>query len=287
MWSLDRVGYWFAVNRSVADLLAPDLMRDRPVFVTGGGSGINLGIAHAFASVGAPLAICGRTQERLDTAAAELAEHGGRVVTAVADVRDAGAVDAALVTAEAELGPAHTVVCGAAGNFVAPVESLSTNGFSTVVEIDLLGAFHAAKAGFDQLRRTAGSVVFVSAGQSRQPYLYQAHVGAAKAGIDSLMRSVALEWARHGVRANSIVPGPIRGTEGMERLSAAASEETWNRMVPMGRFGETNEVAAMAVVLASPLAAFVTGTEVVVDGGLALTGSGMFNQVVEEAVSKS
>lgn len=273
---------------TVADLtecLAPGLMRDRPVFVTGGGSGINLGIAHAFAAAGAPVAICGRTRERLDAAAAELAEHGAGVVTAVADVRDPDAVAAALATAEEAHGPTHTLVCGAAGNFVAPADTISPNGFRTVVDIDLMGAFHAAQAGFDQLRRTRGSVLFVSAGQSRQPYLHQAHVGAAKAGIDSLMRSLALEWAQHGVRANSIVPGPIRGTEGMERLSAAASEETWNRMVPLGRFGEAAEVAAMAVVLASPLAAFVTGTEVVVDGGLALCGSGMFNQVVADAAA--
>jgi NAD(P)-dependent dehydrogenase (short-subunit alcohol dehydrogenase family) len=207
------------------------------------------------------------------------------VTTAVADVREPEAVEAALAAAEEALGPAHTVVCGAAGNFVAPAEQLSSKGFRTVVEIDLMGAFHAAQAGFAQLRRTRGSVLFVSAGQSRQPYVYQSHVGAAKAGIDSLMRTLALEWARHGVRANSIVPGPIRGTEGMERLSAAASAETWNAMVPLGRFGEVAEVGAMAVVLSSPLAAFVTGTEVIVDGGLALCGSGMFNQVVEQAAA--
>lgn len=275
------------MSSSVTDLLAPGLMRDRPVFVTGGGSGINLGIAHAFAQAGAPVALCGRTQERLDAAAAELETHGSGVVTAVADVRDPDAVGAALATAEQAHGPVHTVVCGAAGNFVAPAEQLSPGGFRTVLDIDLGGAFHAAQAGFAQLKRTGGSIVFVSAGQSRQPYLYQAHVGAAKAGIDSLMRSLALEWAEHGIRANSIVPGPIRGTEGMERLSAAASEETWKRMVPLGRFGEASEVAAMAVVLASPLAAFVTGTEIVVDGGLALCGSGMFNQVVADAAAGS
>jgi NAD(P)-dependent dehydrogenase (short-subunit alcohol dehydrogenase family) len=262
--------------------LAPDLLEGRCVFVTGGGSGINLAIARGFADVGADVSICGRTEERLLDAAGELRERGARVCTAVADVRDPDQVAAALARSEEAFGPASTLVCGAAGNFLAPAERISSNGFKTVLEIDLLGSFHAAHAAFDQLRRTRGSVLFVSAGQSEQPFLAQAHVGAAKAGVDSLMRHLALEWGRHGIRSNSIVPGPISGTEGMKRLADQVGEQVWTDGIPLGRFGDADEVAAMAVVLASPLASFVTGTRIEVDGGLALSGSGLVNRAVAE-----
>jgi NAD(P)-dependent dehydrogenase (short-subunit alcohol dehydrogenase family) len=264
--------------------LAKDLLRGHTVFLTGGGSGINLGIAHGFASVGADVAICGRTEQRLDDAAADLARHGGRVCTAVADVRDPDAVAAALARSREELGPVHTLVCGAAGNFMAPAEKISSNGFRTVLEIDLLGSFHAAHAAFEQLCETKGSVLFVSAGQAEQAFLLQSHVGAAKAGIDSLMRHLALEWGPHGIRANCVVPGPISGTEGMKRLAETIGEQAWTDGIPLGRFGEVDEVAAMAVVLSSPLAAFVTGARLEVDGGLTMSGSGLVNQALLSAL---
>lgn len=260
------------------------LLKGHTVFVTGGGSGINLGIAKSFASVGANVAICGRTAERLETAAAELRHMGARVSTAVADVRDYAAVEAALARSREELGPVHTMVCGAAGNFVARAEAISAKGFRTVVEIDLLGAFHGAHAAFDQLKETRGNLIFVSAGQAYLPFAFQAHVGAAKAGIDNLMRNLALEWGRHGIRSNSIVPGPIEGTEGMKRLGGAAGEDTWKRMVPLGRYGTVDDIGGMAVVLASPLGAYITGAQIVVDGGIGLQGSGLFNQAMEQAM---
>jgi NAD(P)-dependent dehydrogenase (short-subunit alcohol dehydrogenase family) len=268
--------------------LQKDLLRGTSVFVTGGGSGINLGIAHGFASVGADVGLCGRTAGKLDTAAAELRDaHGVRVATAVADVRDPDAVAAALAHTRAELGPISTLVCGAAGNFLAPAESISSKGFRAVLEIDLLGSFHAAHAAFDQLRETRGSVLFVSAGQAEQAFLLQAHVGAAKAGIDSLMRHLALEWGPHGIRANCVVPGPISGTEGMQRLAETTGEQAWTDGIPLGRYGEAGEVAALAVVLSSPLASFVTGARLEVDGGLTLSGSGLVNTALRAAAVKS
>jgi NAD(P)-dependent dehydrogenase (short-subunit alcohol dehydrogenase family) len=265
--------------------LAPDLLAGRSVFVTGGGSGINLAIARSFAEVGANLSICGRTEERLKDAAAELERCGAEVCTAVADVRRADEVAAALERSQAAFGPITTLVCGAAGNFLAPAEEISSNGFKTVLEIDLLGSFHAAHAAFDQLRQTRGSVLFVSAGQSEQPFLAQAHVGAAKAGVDSLMRHLALEWGPYGIRSNSVVPGPIAGTEGMRRLAEQIGDEVWTNGIPLGRFGEAEEVGAMAVVLASPLASFVTGARLEIDGGLTLNGSGLVNRAVAQRMS--
>jgi NAD(P)-dependent dehydrogenase (short-subunit alcohol dehydrogenase family) len=261
--------------------LAPRLFEGHTVFVTGGGSGINLGIATAFATLGAGVAICGRTAQRLEAAALGLRRFGGRVFTAVADVRDPVALALVIEQAGAELGEIGTLVCGAAGNFVSPAEAMSPKGFRTVVEIDLLGAFNAAHAAFGQLRRTRGSVLFISGGQSYVPFRYQAHVGAAKAGIDMLMRDLALEWGPLGIRCNSIVPGPVEGTEGMQRLSPQGDTSLWSRMTPLGRMARVDEVAQMAVVLASPLGSYVSGAVLPVDGGQNLTGSALFNEQVE------
>ena len=157
---------------------------------------------------------------------------------------------------------------------------MNSKGFRTVVEIDLLGSFNAAHAAFGQLKSTRGSIIFISAGQAMMPFVGQSHGGAAKAGIDNLMASLALEWGRFGIRSNSLVPGAIAGTEGMKRLGEAAGEDTWTSMIPLGRYGEAAEIGAMAVTLSLPLASYVTGTRLVADGGLALSGSGLFNRMI-------
>src|SRR5215472_3152516 len=176
---------------NVTDVFVKDLFAGKHVFVTGGGSGINLGIAKNFAALGASIAICGRSQERLDGAAAELRGLGGKVFAQTADVRDYAALESAMKNASEALGPMSTLVCGAAGNFPAPAESISANGFKAVVDIDLLGSFNASRAAFAQLKESRGSIVFVSAGQAYQPHAFQAHVGAAKAGVDMLMKGLA------------------------------------------------------------------------------------------------
>src|SRR5262249_14767226 len=157
-------------------------------------------------------------------------------------------------------------------------------GFRTVVDIDLLGSFHTAHAAFDQLRQTRGSLLFVSAPQAYLPLAMQAHVGAAKAGIETLMRSLAWEWGRYHIRANSVVPGPSAAHEGTERLAGPIGERVWIGSLPLGRFGALEDIAAMAAVLASPLASFVTGAQIVVDGGLSLSGFGRVSQVVSDAL---
>ncbi|OSC21196.1 SDR family oxidoreductase [Mycolicibacterium vulneris] len=266
--------------------LTPQMFAGKSVFVTGGSSGINLAIARSFAEHGAAVAICARDADKLRSAIAELSQAGdGQALGFVADVRNDGAVRAALESAAHQHGPADVVVCGAAGNFMVRAEDLTPNGFRTVVDIDLIGTFNAANGAFEQLRATRGSLLFVSAGQAFVPFSHQAHAGAAKAGVENLMRNLALEWGRYGIRCNSIVPGPIAGTEGVRRLAADVGEEAWADMVPLGRFGTTDEIASMALVLCSPLASFVTGTTLVADGGLALTGSGRFNQALERACS--
>ncbi|MFM0220869.1 SDR family oxidoreductase [Paraburkholderia dipogonis] len=266
----------------VTRYLANDLFAGKTVFITGGSSGINLGVAKNFAALGAHVAICGRTQEKLDTAATELRAFGATVCPIVADVRDFAALEAAFARSRAELGPMDVLVCGAAGNFLAPAEKLSANGFKTVIDIDLLGAFNASRAAFEQLKETQGAILYISAGMAYMPHAFQVHVGAAKAGIDMLMRNLALEWGRYGIRTNSIVPGPIEGTEGMKRLLSAERHDEFVNAIPLRRMGTVDDIGQSAVFLASPLASYISGCVMVCDGGQNLAGSALFNMGAEQ-----
>ena len=266
----------------VTRYLANDLFAGKTVFVTGGSSGINLGVAKNFAALGAQVAICGRTQEKLDTAATEMRALGATVCPIVADVRDFAALEAAFTRSRAELGPIDVLVCGAAGNFLVPAEKLSPNGFKTVIDIDLLGAFNASRAAFEQLKETRGAIIYISAGMAYMPHAFQVHVGAAKAGIDMLMRNLALEWGRYGIRTNSIVPGPIEGTEGMRRLLSAERHEEFVNTIPLRRMGTVDDIGQSAVFLASPLASYISGCVMVCDGGQNLAGSALFNMGAEQ-----
>ncbi|MFZ2872139.1 SDR family oxidoreductase [Zavarzinia sp.] len=269
----------------ITDHFNPGLLEGRTAFITGGGSGVNLAIGKAFAALGARIGICGRTRERLESGRIALEALGAEVFTAVADVRDADAVQAALDACRLALGPVDILVCGAAGNFVAPAEAISAKGFRTVVEIDLLGTFHATRAAFPQLRETKGNILFVSGGQSFVPFAFQAHVGAAKAGIDNLMRNLALEWGRYGIRCNSIVPGPVKDTEGMKRLGGPEDPDLWREMTPLGRMAEQEEIGQAAAFLVSPLASYISGAGLRVDGGQNLTGSTLFNAAIARALA--
>ena len=270
----------------VLKYFANDLFRGKTVFVTGGGSGINLGIARNFATLGADVAICGRTQEKLDAAATELRALGAKVCPVAADVRDFAALEAAFARSRAELGPMNVLVCGAAGNFLVPAEKLSANGFKTVVDIDLLGSFNASRAAFSQLKETKGALIYISAGMAYRPHADQVHVGAAKAGIDMMMRNLALEWGRHGIRVNSIVPGPIEGTEGMKRLAGPEAKQAIIDAVPLRRMGTVDDIGQTAAFLASPLASYISGCVVVCDGGANLAGSASFNAGAELVLQK-
>ncbi len=251
----------------------PLSFKDKSVFVAGGSSGINLGITLAFAQAGARVAIASRSAERVAGAVEALRQHGGQVEGYSADVRDPDAIAAVLQQAREAIGPFDVLVSGAAGNFVAPALGMSAKGFKTVVDIDLNGTFHVLRAGFEHLNRPGACVLNISAPQAFNPTKFQAHVCAAKAGVDMLTRVLAMEWGPEGVRVNSIVPGPIGGTEGIRRL--APTPEAVQRMtdsVPLQRMGRVQEIADMALFLASSYASFVTGAIIPVDGGSSLAG---------------
>jgi NAD(P)-dependent dehydrogenase (short-subunit alcohol dehydrogenase family) len=246
----------------------------KTVFVAGGTSGINFGIAQAFAAAGANVGVMSRDQAKVDAAVAALRKHGGKVFGATADVRKFDAVTAALAAACEALGEFDVLVSGAAGNFLATALGMSPNAFKAVIDIDLIGLFHVLKAAHPHLKKPGGSIVTISAPQAVHARALQSHVCAAKAGADMLMRVIALEWAADGLRINAILPGPIAGTEGMKRLAPTPqAEAAVNRAVPLGRMGGVEDIAATALFLASPQAAYITGAVIPVDGGLTAVGS--------------
>jgi NAD(P)-dependent dehydrogenase (short-subunit alcohol dehydrogenase family) len=268
------IGYLARVTTSS---FRPDLLAGKVAFITGGTSGINLGIARAYVAAGAAVAILGRDPAKAEAAAASLraSTPSARVLPLTADVRDPAALGAALASARAEFGPIDVLVCGAAGNFPAPALAMSPNGFKAVIDIDVLGTFNAARLGFEHLAKPGASVLFISAPQAYMPTAMQAHVCAAKAGVDMLARTLAIEWGGAGVRVNALTPGPVADTEGMRRLAPTdAARAKAERGIPLGRFADAAEIAEVALFLSSPAARYVTGAIVVADGGWSLLGSG-------------
>lgn len=245
----------------------------RNVFVAGGSSGINLGLATAFGLRGAKVSIVSRSAERVAGAVQGLQAQGIQAWGYSADVRDPVMLGEVLAQAAVAMGPIDVLISGAAGNFIAPALGMSSNGFKTVVDIDLNGTFNVLRQAHQHLRKPGACVINISAPQAYNPVMYQAHVCAAKAGVDMLTRVLAMEWGADGVRVNSIVPGPIAETEGIRRLAPTPEAlRAMEESVPLGRMGTTQDVADLALFLASAQASYITGTIIPVDGGSSLHG---------------
>ena len=241
-----------------------NLLEGKVVFIAGGTSGINLGIAKRMAQLGAQVAVCGRNPEKAANAAREI---GRDALGLSADVRDFGAIRGALEQTRNRFGPLDIVVSGAAGNFLAPVLGMSANAFKTVVDIDLLGTFNVFRACHDLLSVPGASLIAITAGQAVNPMQLQAHACAAKAGINQLVRVLALEWGGD-VRVNGISPGPIEGTEGMARLAPDPATKAMHfERIALKRWGYIDEIAEGAVFLCSDAAKYITGTILDIDGG--------------------
>lgn len=264
------------------DIFQGKLLAGQPAFITGGGSGINQGIALRFAEFGAKVVVIGRTQSKLDSTVAMIRDAGGEALGIAADVRDFPAMQAAAKQGAEAFGPYRIVIAGAAGNFLAPAAQLSSNGFAAVVDIDLKGSFHTFRATSDYLAKDDVRCLAISAPQATMPMPLQSHVCSAKAGVNMLVQTLAIEWGPRNVRVNGISPGYVANTVGGDLLSAGQAEKV-TRYLPIQRYTSVDEMADFALTLVSPLCRYMTGQVVALDGGVSLLGGGMMYMMSGQA----
>ena len=246
--------------------------------------------AKNFAQHGAKLALLGRREEQLKQRVSELAAEGLVAIGIKCDVRKQEQIEAAVAKTVQRFGKIDIVkkivfnyfemiffeknkqlLNGAAGNFLCSTEDLSANAFKTVLEIDTIGTFLATKACLNELKKSRGCILNISATLHYQQTPYQVHASVAKAGVDAMTRHFGVEFAQwHGVRTNGIAPGPIGDTVGMSKLSGGQGAEAAAQQVPMGRLGKRQDIANAALYLCSDAATYVTGQTIVVDGGAQL-----------------
>lgn len=250
---------------------AAGTLQGKKAVVTGGATGIGAHIVRMLGSLGANVGIVSRKEENLRTAAeAFKAEDDIEVQWRTGDVRDPEAMRAVMTQFAEQLGGIDILVCNAAGNFICPTEELSWNGWRTVIDIDLNGTFNCCQAALPYLKQATdgGRIVSISATAANYGWPGAAHAGAAKSGIQNLMKTLAVEWGVYGIRANYVSPGPIKGTEGVDRLIVAEgrSQQVLER-IPLGAFGEGKDIANAIVFLASDTGKYISGAELAVDGG--------------------
>jgi NAD(P)-dependent dehydrogenase (short-subunit alcohol dehydrogenase family) len=245
----------------------PDVLDGQVAFVTGGATGIGKEICRVLGSHGARITMASRKREILQGAVEELRAEGIDAAFGVCDVRDAQAVRAVIDQVVTDRGRLDILVNDAAGNFPAPMSKISPNGFKAVVDIDLLGTYNVTRAAFDAwFNDHGGSIINISAPFEQKGVIYQSHVAAAKAGVDSLTRTCAVEWGPYGIRVNAIAPGAIGGTEGVRRFADAVPGNGDQPTNPLGIQGHGSDIAFLALFLCSPVARFISGQVIAVDG---------------------
>lgn len=262
-------------------MFTSDTLKNKTILITGGGSGLGLEMAKKFASLGANLAICGRTESKLENGAKEIASEGdGQVETYVCDVRDYDRVDEMISEIVNNFGDMDGLVNNAAGNFLAASEDLTPGGFKAIVDIVLHGSFNCTHCFGNYLinnerKGNVLSIVTTYAGDTGSAFVLPS--ACAKSGVLTMTRSLAYEWATYGIRLNAIAPGPFPTEGAWTRLVPDKSfEEKFLAKIPAGRYGEPDELANLATFLMSNMADYITGECVVIDGGEKLA-AGQFN----------
>lgn len=261
------------------------LLKNRAIFLSGGGSGLGRSMALHFASLGAKMFIVGRREELLKETCEAIRKTGGTAAYTTCDVRDFAAVEAAADKASAEFGRIDTVINNAAGNFMARSEKLSPNAFDTVVSIVLNGSFHCTQAFARKwiAQKEPGNVLSITttyaAANCGSGFVVPS--ACAKAGVLAMTTSLAVEWAKYNIRLNAIAPGPFPTEGAWSRLIPSKEFEEHSRNAnPMKRFGRHEELTNLAAFLISDMAQFINGECVVIDGGRWLQGAGEFNDLL-------
>lgn len=259
-----------------SSILRPGCFDGQTILVTGGGSGIGRCTAHELASLGAHVVLAGRSQSKLDTVAAEIAEDGGSASASAFDIRDDEAVKAAVAAIVDAGGRIDGLVNNAGGQFPAPMQAISKRGFDAVVSNNLTGGFLVMREVFLQSMQAHGGAIVNMAADMWNGMPGMAHSGAARAGMVNLTKTAAYEWGGAGVRVNCVAPGWI-ASSGMDTYEGATKAliPQLKKHVPLGRIGIEAEVSSVICFLLSDAAAFVTGVTVPIDGGAPL-GTALF-----------
>lgn len=261
---------------------APDLLAGKRILITGGGTGLGRGVARHLVDHGAEVHLWGRRQGVLEQAAAGAAEsRPGAVHVQTVDVRDGDGVDAAMETLFTEHGPLTSVVNNAAANFIAPTESLSPRAFDAVSSTVMKGSFHTTHAAGKRWIAAGlpGSVLSTLTTWVWTGSAFVTPSAMAKAAVHSMTMSLAVEWARYGIRLNAVAPGPIPTDYAWEMLNPTEKSSvgaTQADQIPMGRTGTVEELANLTIFLLSDACDYLTGQTIAMDGGQMLAGPGTF-----------
>ncbi|MDP6991591.1 MAG: 2,4-dienoyl-CoA reductase [Candidatus Marinimicrobia bacterium] len=258
------------------------LLKEKTIIITGGGTGLGKSMATRFAELGANLVITSRRQDVIDNTAEELRQYGGKVLAITCDVRDPEQVQSMVDQTVSELGSIDILLNNAAGNFISPTEDLSPNGFKTVVDIVLNGTFNCTQAAGKVMRESDGGVILnIVTTYAWTGSGYVVPSACAKAGVLAMTRSLAVEWAKYGIRTVAIAPGPFPTKGAWSRLAPPGlgiQKKMINR-VPLKRVGEHEELANLASYLVSDQAGYINGEVVTIDGGEWLQGAGEMNEL--------
>lgn len=243
------------------------LFDGQTILISGGGSGIGLTTARELASLGATVVLCARNADRLEAARAQIAAEGGNASAIPVNIREPESVEALFAQVRERHGRVDGLVNNAGGQFMSPAEAISPNGWRAVVETNLTGTFHMCRAAFAAGMREQGGAIVNIVAEVWRGFPNMSHSGAARAGVINLTQTLALEWARYGIRINAVAPGIINSS-GLKTYPEAvrAQFDQLAKEIPAGRMGTESEIGAAVTYLLSPAAHFISGATLRVDG---------------------